>query len=88
MYQESFEVKFVGGPLDGHVQQLHVPEDQLVEEATFPINRNLFRLMSRHPAGKPHPVTSIASYRLQRMDGEYRYAFQGAAVPLASREVA
>jgi len=84
MYRESFEVKFVGGPLDGHVQQLQVPEDQLIEQATFPINRNLFRLMSRHPAGKAHPVTSIAAYKLQKEAGEYRYFFEGASVPLTA----
>ena len=83
MFQEAFEVRFVGGPLDGHVQQLQVPEDQLVQQATFPINRNLFRLMSRHPAGKAHPVTSIASYRLDRIEGEYQYLFEGAVAPLA-----
>jgi hypothetical protein len=83
MYQETFEVRFCGGPLDGHVQKLQVPEEQLIESATFPINRNLFRLMSRHPAGKPHPVTSIASYKLSREDGEYRYLFEGAVAPMA-----
>jgi hypothetical protein len=84
MFQEAFEVRFVGGPLDGHLQSLQVPEDQLVEQATFPINRNLFRLMSRHPAGKAHPVTSIASYRLERIDGAYQYSFESAVAPLAS----
>jgi hypothetical protein len=84
MYREAFEVKFVGGPLDGHVQQLQVPEDQLIDQATFPINRNLFRLMSRHPAGKPHPVTSIALYKLQKEAGEFRYLFEGASVPMSA----
>ena len=83
MFQEAFEVRFIGGPLDGHVQSLQVPEDQLVEQATFPINRNLFRLMSRHPAGKAHPVTSIASYHLERIDSKYQYTFEGAVAPLA-----
>lgn len=84
MIQEAFEVRFIGGPLDGHTQRLQVPQDQLVEEATFPINRNLFRLMSRHPAGKSHPVTSIASYRLERVSGEYQYLFAGAAAPMST----
>lgn len=83
MQQDSFEVRFVGGPLDGHTQTLLVPQEQLVEHATFPINRNLFRLMSRHPAGKAHPVTSIASYRLERVEGEFQYSFEGASAPLA-----
>lgn len=83
MYQDAFEVRFFGGPLDGHVQQLRVPQNQLVELATFPINRNLFRLMSRHPAGKPHPVTSVASYRLECVDEQYRYQFVGAVTPLS-----
>ena len=84
MFQEAFDVRFIGGPLDGHTQRLHVPEDQLVEQATFPINRNLFRLMSRHPAGKSHPVTSVASYRLERIEGEYQYTFECATAPMAS----
>jgi hypothetical protein len=86
MYQDALEVRFVGGPLDGHVQSLRVREDQLVNQATFAINRNLFRLMGRNPAGKPHPVTSIAHYRLEREADDYRYRFLGAVSPLVASE--
>lgn len=76
--KDSCAVRFVGGPLDGHVQNLNVADGELVEHATFPINRNLFRLIARKPAGRPHPVTSVACYELVREGGQVKYQFQGA----------
>lgn len=86
MFDEVNQIKFLGGPLDGHTQTLRVPLEQLVEIATFPINRNFFRLMNRHPAGKPHPVTSVAVYRLVRENGELTYLFQHAEAPVVAQQ--
>jgi hypothetical protein len=76
-------VEFLGGPLDGHQQLLAVPAAELNGVASFPINRNLFRLMGRRPGGKPHPVTSVALYRLEMQGERLVYRFQLAGSPVA-----
>lgn len=83
MSSQRYQVEFVGGPLDGHQQTITVPVEELNEIATFPINRNLFRLLGRRPGGKPHPVTSVAVYRLECDAQGRRYRFAGAGSPVA-----
>ncbi len=83
MSAHRYQVEFHGGPLDGHFQTITVPVEELNEIATFPINRNLFRLLGRRPGGKPHPVTSVAVYRLECSAGNCCYRFSGAAAPVA-----
>jgi hypothetical protein len=79
-----YEVEFFGGPLDGVIQSITVPAEQLNALATYPINRNLFRLLNRRPSGKPHPVTSVAAYQLQRVGAKHCYFFLGAEAPVMS----
>ncbi|HTN76637.1 MAG TPA: hypothetical protein VL096_15360 [Pirellulaceae bacterium] len=87
MPANRYQVEFVGGPLDGHLQAITVPVHELNETATFPITRNLFRLLGRRSGGKPHPVTSVAIYQLEysqsaQTDLQPRYRFQNAAAPV------
>ena len=77
-----FAVEFVGGPLDGHHQPIAAAQEELNHTATFPITRNLFRLLAKRPTGKKHPVTSVALYQLELLAGRPRYVFQGACTPV------
>lgn len=83
MSVQRTEVEFIGGPLDGHRQCLTLSAGELNCIASFPISRNLFRLMGRRPGGKPHPVTSVALYRLEDQGMRLTYRFQLAGSPVA-----
>lgn len=82
MFEQRSEIEFVGGPLDGHRHVVTMPVVEMNSVVSFPINRNLFRLLGRRPSGKPHPITSIALYRLQNDEDRVCYRFELAGSPV------
>jgi hypothetical protein len=74
-----YQVKFIGGPFDGHCQPISIPPAALASMAAFPISRNIFHLFSGESREADAPTTSLAIYELAIVDDQPCYHFLGAA---------
>ena len=73
LMEEVFE--FFGGPLDGHVQTVSLPSDELNDVAAIPVNQHMIEMLSGHRWQPKGPATSIAVYLRQDdgAGGQYHY---------------
>jgi len=72
------EIEFVGGPLDGLREVLHVTPDQVQDIAIIPINRNIVGAIIGVRFGPKSAATSAAIYALDLTAPRLRYHFLGA----------
>jgi hypothetical protein len=75
-----YHVEFVGGPLDGHIQPVSRPVEELNDLAAIPVNHNVVEKLSSRRSKPRRPATSIAVYIRQdgTADSCYRYLGPGA----------
>lgn len=68
-------VEFFGGPLDGHVQTVSRPSDELNDIAAIPVNPNIIEMLNGHRSRPKGRATSIAVYVRQDdgAGGQYHY---------------
>ena len=68
-------VEFFGGPLDGHVQMVSLPTDELNDVAAIPVNQDVIEVLSGRRSQPKGPATSIAIYVRQDdgVGGQYHY---------------
>lgn len=71
MKREQMLLEFVGGPLDGHVQQLLATTEELIEVAAIPINHNIFLMLDGKPRGPAKPPQTMAIYELRHSPKTY-----------------
>jgi len=64
-------IQFIGGPLDGHQQEVSENKKRLPAVLHLEISRNTYRHMARQPSEPDEPTTSRATYELR----EDRYVF-------------
>jgi hypothetical protein len=70
-------IRFFGGPLDGHRQDLSQRKTALPTLLHLEISRNTYRHLANRPMKPDEPTTSRATYELR---GE-RYCFVAARKP-------
>jgi len=64
-------IQFIGGPLDGHRQEVPEKKKQLPTVLHLAISRNTYRLLADQPMDPDEPATSRATYKLWM--GSYRF---------------
>jgi hypothetical protein len=74
-------ITFLGGPLDGHKQELTEREDSLPNVLNVEISPNTFRLMENRPMIADASPTSRATYSLKFVAGVATYRFVGPQRP-------
>ncbi len=74
-------IRFFGGPLDGHRQDLSQRKTALPTLLNLEISPNTLRLLAKQPLKPGVPTTSVAVYQLRTVDAEQRYCFVAAKKP-------
>lgn len=73
---------FVGGPLDGHVEQSDTPLHQMPEVLGIMVSSAIVAMLTTNRLGREVAPTSLAFY--QQTDGQMgQYRFVGATSPEA-----
>lgn len=67
-------IEFVGGPFDGHVQEVQARHDELAPCVALPFNENVMQMVAGGQRGSPIKCKTIAIYQLRCGD---RYLFLG-----------
>ena len=69
-------IEFIGGPLDGHYQQVVFPESEYTEgEAVSECQRTVMAIIGKNK--KLADGQRVAIYRLADREGRWQYHFQG-----------
>ena len=74
---EHYSLEFVGGPYDGYLQYVAIPQGNLIETVALPVNRNVLQVIKGEPPGKESRTRSVAIYELRQVRGEWKYTFLG-----------
>ncbi|HUY32029.1 MAG TPA: hypothetical protein VMV69_04550 [Pirellulales bacterium] len=74
-------IQFIGGPLDGHRQDLSARKKALSTLLHLEIGPNTYRLLANQPLKPDAPTTSRATYELRTVEGVGRYCFVAAKKP-------
>src|SRR5262245_16435812 len=74
-------VEFIGGPLDGHRQDITEREKPLPALLQVEISANTYGILDRKPPRPDAPTTSVAVYELKTVNSNARYAFVAAKKP-------
>ena len=74
-------ILFIGGPLDGHRQNLAERKGPLPTWVHLEISRNTYRLLANQPLTLDDPTTSLATYELRFVEGVGSYCFVVARAP-------
>jgi len=74
-------IQFIGGPLDGHRQDLSARKHPIPTLLHLEISRNTYRLLAHQPLKPDAPTTSRATYELRMVEGVGRYCFVAARKP-------
>jgi hypothetical protein len=64
-------IQFIGGPLDGHQQEVSEKKKRLPTVLHLEISRNTYRHLANRPLDPDEPTTSRATYELST--GNYRF---------------
>lgn len=80
MKEPQIVVEFVGGPFDGHSQQVTTAESELASTVALPVNDNVFRMLEGRLRGPVRPSRTVALYELYHDQG-WRYYFLGSRLP-------
>jgi hypothetical protein len=76
------KVQFIGGPFDGHVQWVRLPQASLAKVAALPVSREILQMLGADGTMPESPATSEALYRLEEVAGEPRYRFIKSMAPV------
>ena len=68
-----FEIQFVGGPYDGHVQAFGDPG--LLNHLSLPVSEDMLPLLKDEKLGPSTPINSIARYALRKVGDNWQYEF-------------
>lgn len=77
----SCTVKFIGGPFDGHLQNLDLGLEELRKVVAIPVNCNVVSGLSDEPTLPKYPATSVAVYSLEHESTEMQYCYLGPGHP-------
>jgi hypothetical protein len=78
-------VEFVGGPLDGHRQDISQRKESLPVLLHLEISSNTYRTLANQQAATDATATSVAVYELKAVKGVDRYCFVTAKKPQPNR---
>ena len=81
---EHYSLEFVGGPYDGYLQYVEIPQGNLIETVALPVNRNVLQVIKGEPPGRESRTRSVAIYELRQVRGDWKYAFLGATERLGN----
>ncbi len=74
-------IQFIGGPLDGHRQDLSARKQPIPTLLHLEISRNTYRLLANQTLKSDAPTTSRATYELRTVEGVGKYCFVAARKP-------
>lgn len=81
MKQRTSLVEFVGGPYDGHCQELHSLQNDSSPIIAVPVCENVFRQLAGDPTGPGQRARIVALYQFhidaEREHENLRYQFIG-----------
>ncbi len=78
MLRNCYNIEFIGGPYDGHVETSDCHPIHLAVDVVFLVCDNALRLLNGTEPLPGRSLTSIALYELQHRNGTARYRFVGA----------
>jgi hypothetical protein len=73
MTHRAVEIQFVGGPYDGHKQAFTDPP--VMERLALPVNKNMLPLLKGKTLGPPSSTSTVARYKLRKVEGGWQYHF-------------
>ncbi len=68
-------IEFIGGPFDGHIEQVSSDYEQLPADLLCLVNENVFRLIGGQEPLPDRSFTSVAIYQRQPSNGRCVYLF-------------
>ena len=77
----QYQIEFIGGPFDGHLQDISLAPGELAEMVLLPVNENMLRMVQGQHRGPKAVPTSVAMYSLEQHEGRWRYRYGWAASP-------
>ncbi|HEV3004972.1 MAG TPA: hypothetical protein VGX78_10950 [Pirellulales bacterium] len=78
-------VQFLGGPLDGHRQDISQRKEPLPVLLHLEISANTYRTLEKQPVATDAAATSLAVYELKAVKGVDTYCFVTAKKPQQNR---
>jgi hypothetical protein len=74
---KTCQVRYTGGPLDGHRERVPAVQSSLGDVIAIPVNGNLLAMLTGNRCGPKRPATSVAVYELHVVEGLVEYQFLG-----------
>ena len=78
-------VEFIGGPFDGHVQNVRLAPHRLASIVALPVSEEIFQMLAGGPSDPHTPVTSEALYELDSAANRPCYRFLRSVAPLGTQ---
>ncbi len=75
MLRNCYNIEFIGGPYDGHVETSDCRPIHLAVDVVFLVCENALRLLNGTEPRPGRSRTSVALYELQQINGNLRHQF-------------